>query len=531
MPNKTSIANAGAQPRAALDPLRRRLLGGAAAAAVLWRGSAALAQGARVAEPFTRRLPLPALLSGKPQVDGSLGYALRMGAGSSELVAGLRTPTWGYNGSVLGPALRIPRGRVVSIDLRNALNQAATTHWHGAHVPGDQDGGPQSFLDPGQTQHYRFSLDQPGATLWYHPHTDCLTGPQVWAGLAGLLLVDDGVDRQLGLPHRWGVDDLPLVLQDRRIGADGRLQYMTGEIDRMGMKGDRFLVNGCEQPYVDVPAQWIRLRLLNGSNARVYNIALADSRPFHVIASDAGLLPRPVPLHSLLMVPAERYEILLDCRGLQGKTLTLRSDSGDIVPELSMLPQLADRFDRGSFDLLQLRVGAPTATSGRLPPRLVDIAALYSATPARKFSMQGMASDPRPSPMAAQCSQAPGPGGMSMGLHGMDMFSINHAFMDIWVINQTVKLGATEIWQIRNDAQMMHPFHVHSTSFRIVDRGGLPLPEQERGWKDVVMVRPGETVRVIARFDQPAGKNHPFMYHCHILEHEDNGMMGQFTVS
>ncbi len=524
-------ARAGVAPVGAADPLRRRLLGSAAAAAALWPGRRALAQAPAVAAPFTRRLPLPPLVHGLPQADGSLGYALRMGAGVTELVAGLRTPTWGYNGSVLGPALRIPRARPVSIELHNGLNQPATTHWHGAHVPGDQDGGPQSFIEPGQSLRYHFRLDQPGATLWYHPHTDCLTGPQVWAGLAGLLLVDDGVDRRLGLPHRWGVDDLPLVLQDRRIGADGRLQYMNAEADRMGMKGDRFLVNGCEQPYVDVPGQWVRLRLLNGSNARIYNIAFADSRPFHVIASDAGLLPRPVPLRSLLMVPAERYEILLDCRGLQGRTLTLRSDSGDVVPTLSMVPLLADRYDRGAFDLLQLRVGAPTAQPARLPPRLVEIEALRSVAPARRFSMQDMASDPRPSPMAAQCSQAAGPGGMSTGLHGMDMFSINHAFMDIWVINQEVRRGATEIWQVRNDAQMTHPFHFHGTSFQIVDRGGLPLPEQERGWKDVVMVRPGETVRVIARFDQPAGKDAPFMYHCHILEHEDNGMMGQFTVT
>ncbi len=509
------------------DFARRGLLGAMAAAALLGSRVALAQQPA----PFQHALPIPPVQTGTPRSDGRLGYALRMTAGSSELVAGTRTPTWGYNGSWLGPALRIPRGKPVAITLHNALDQASTTHWHGAHVPGDQDGGPQSIVEPGESRHYAFALDQPGATLWYHPHTDCLTGPQVYAGLAGLLIVDDGIDRRIGLPHTWGVDDIPLVLQDRRIDADGRLVYMNQQGDSMGMKGDRFLVNGREQPYVNVPAQWVRLRLLNGSNARLYNVALADRRPFRVIASDAGLLPRPVPLQQLLIGPGERYEILLDCRKLQGRTLVLRSDSGDIVPELALSPMLADRFDRSGFDLLQLRVTAPSGTPGRLPSRLVDVEPLHAGAPPRRFSMQGAVANPKPSPMEATCSLAPGPGGMSTGLHGLDMFSINHQYMDIWVINQRVQRGATEIWEIGNDGHMLHPFHFHGTSFQILDRGGFPLPDQERGWKDVVLVRPFEKVRVVARFDQPAGDDHPFMYHCHILEHEDNGMMGQFTVS
>ena len=543
---------------------RRQILGAAAAGGALWMTGRAHGQGmagmpmgpmsggmagmpgmgatsANTPRPaqFNRPLAIPAQLQGQPRADGSLAYALRMSAARSELLAGVRTPTWGYNGAYLGPTLRVPRGKQVRIAVRNDLNQATTTHWHGAHVPGRMDGGPQSLIAPGQSLVYDFTLDQPGATLWYHPHPDGLTGAHVYAGLAGMLLVDDGLDRALDLPRSWGVDDIPLILQDRRIGADGRLLYMPSMMDRMGMKGNRFLVNGREQPYVEAPAQWVRLRVLNGSNARVYNLAFADAQPFHMIAGDAGLLAHPVEMRSLLLAPAERAEILLDLRRLQGRTLVLRSDSGAVVPGLSSMPMDADVFDHQGFDLLQLRVGAPLARSGRLPVKLASIPALRPDAPVRHFSLQGMRGSMMAGGMramggmagAARVAANTGPGGMSLGIGMQHLFSINHQFMDMAVINQRVRLGSTEVWEVSNDAEMAHPFHLHGTSFQILDRDRRVPPEHERGWKDVVFVRRNETVRLAARFDQPAGQAHPFMYHCHILEHEDNGMMGQFTVA
>ncbi|SBP87659.1 multicopper oxidase family protein [Thiomonas delicata] len=561
--DETSPSRTAATPALPI-PTRRQMLGAAAAGGALWMAGRAHAQGmagmpmgpmsggmagmpgmgaapAHAPRParFERPLVIPAQLQGQPRADGSLGYALRMSAGHSELLAGVRTPTWGYNGAYLGPALRVPRGKQVRIAVRNDLNQATTTHWHGAHVPGRMDGGPQSLIAPGQSLVYDFALDQPGATLWYHPHPDGLTGAHVYAGLAGMLLVDDGVDRALDLPRTWGVDDIALILQDRRMDAGGRLLYMPSMMDRMGMKGNRFLVNGREQPYVQVPAQWVRLRVLNGSNARVYNLAFAEGQSFHVIAGDAGLLARPVEMRSLLLAPAERAEILLDLRRLQGKALVLRSDSGSVVPGLSSMPMDADIFDHQGFDLLQLRVGAPLARSARLPAKLVSIPALRPDAPVRHFSLQGMMGSMMAGGMqamggmagAARASANAGPGGMSLGIGMQHLFSINHQFMDMAVINQRVRLGSTEVWEVSNDAEMAHPFHLHGTSFQILDRDGSVPPEHERGWKDVVFVRRNETVRLAARFDQPAGRAHPFMYHCHILEHEDNGMMGQFTVA
>ncbi|MGC8507672.1 MAG: multicopper oxidase family protein, partial [Thiomonas sp.] len=300
------------------------------------------------------------------------------------------------------------------------------------------------------------------------------------------------------------------------------------------MKGDRFLVNGREQPYWNAPAQWVRLRVLNAANARMFNLAFADGRAFHVIATDAGLLPRPVPVHSLLLAPSERAEILVDLRREQGRRLVLRSDSGAVVPGLSSMPMDADRDDHAGFDLLELRVGPPSGTRGHLPARMVDLPVLKADAPVRRFTLQGMSG----SMMGGmggmggmRSAETSGPGGMRLGTGGAKLFSINHHHMDMERIDQRLRLGSTEIWEVINQGHMAHPFHYHSTSFQILSRHGDTPPAHEAGWKDTVLVRHGETVRLIAHFNQPASDAHPFMFHCHILEHEDNGMMGQFTVA
>lgn len=485
---------------------------------------------------FNRPMPIPLQMLGTTDDQGVRRYALDVRAGQhAELVAGLRTPTWGYNGAFLGPTLRVPQGKPLRFDIMNGLNQSTTIHWHGAHVPGAVDGGPHNLIAPGDHVRVAFTLNQPAASLWYHPHPDGRTGPQVYAGLAGFLLIDDGADARLGMPHTYGVDDFPVVLQDRRLSDSGALDYMTAMMDIMGMKGDRFLVNGIEQPFVDVPGQWIRLRLLNGSNARIYNLTFADNRPFHVVASDAGLLEHPVKRTNLVLAIGERAEIMVDLSQMQGKRLVLRSDSAALIPALNRMPMAADSYDHSRFDLLELRVGAPTGKKGRLPAQMASIPTLKANAPQRKFILQGMRMRMMRGMMMGQGtpqkSASSGPGGMSMGVGGRDLFAINGTYMNMKVINERVKLGSTEVWTVINDSMMGHPFHVHGTSFQILSRNGALPPEHERGWKDVVLVPSGQTVKLIARFDQHAGDDHPYMYHCHILEHEDNGMMGQFVVT
>ncbi|WP_231385658.1 multicopper oxidase family protein [Thiomonas sp. FB-6] len=485
------------------------------------------------ARPFQRSLPIPPQLRGDRR-DGVLHFALSAQAGASELVAGLRTPTWGYNGSMLGPALVVPRAQPVRVEVRNGLEQSTTLHWHGAIVPGASDGGPHSPIQAGGTQRVGFTLDQPGATLWFHPHPDTRTGAQAYAGLAGLLLVDDGVDRRLGLPHTWGVDDIPVIVQDRRIAADGTLLYMTSMHDLMGMKGDRFLVNGCEQPYVSVPAQHVRLRLLNGSNARIYNFAFDDGRAFQVVASDAGLLARPAATRRLVLAPGERAEVVVDLSGDQGRQLVLQSRSAEVVDALNGSPMDSDAWDQSTIDLLQLRVGAPSGAQSGVPAKLAEIDPLaVAAARVRRFTLQGMRmgsmmGGPRNVDRGAPIHS--GPGGMSLGVGGQNLFSINDQFMQMNRIDQRARLGGVEIWELRNEAHMAHPIHVHGVSYQVLSRDGASPPEWERGHKDTVLVHRGETVRLAMRFTQRADEAHPYMYHCHILEHEGNGMMGQFTV-
>ncbi|WP_423822817.1 multicopper oxidase domain-containing protein [Salinisphaera sp. SPP-AMP-43] len=525
---------------------RRRVLKGLAAGlagAALWPAGVRAgrpgwhALGAEVLDAgvFQRPLPIPAQATGELDADGVRHYQLVARPGTSELVAGIQTPTWSYNGAWLGPTLRIPRHQPVALHVHNGLDQPTTLHWHGAQVPGQMDGGPHSVIAPGETWTAAYTLSQPAATLWYHPHPQAYTGPQVYAGLAGMLWVDDDTDRQLGLPRTYGIDDLPVAIQDRRLDAEGRLAYMTAAGDVMGMKGDRFLVNGVEQPYAEVAAGWLRLRVLNASNARNLNLAFADGRRFYVIAGDAGLLAEPTPMDQLLLAPAERVQILVDLRGDYGRRVVLASDSGAVVPDLYRTPMAVDDYDRRGFDLLELRVGPSLALGTGLPEQLVEPPSLEPDGATRRFLMNGMIASGAFMHLQAGHGYAPraahGPGGMSAGVGGRDLFAINGEYMDMDKINVHVKLGATEVWQVTNVSLMAHPFHMHGTSFLIRARGGKTPPPQERSWKDVVLVRGGETVELVARFEHPAAAEHAYMYHCHTLEHEDNGMMGQFVVA
>lgn len=520
---------------------RRRVLKGLAAGAVTAAMPGIVTRSVRADVPrrqnpaaFRRALVMPPEMTGQSGPAGLRQYVLRLQQGSSELVAGLKTSTWGFNGPLLGPTLRIPQGRPIHIRIENTLKQPSTVHWHGAHVPGVMDGGPQSIIEPGATRNICYTLNQPGGTLWYHPHLHTYTGGQVYAGLAGMLLLDDGRDAHLGLPHRYGINDIPVVLQDRRLDEQGRLLYMDQVGDVMGMKGDRFLVNGIEQPHVQVGADWLRLRLLNGSNARFYNLAFEDDRDFFVIAGDAGLLPEPARRQSLLLSAGERAEIMVDLKRDRGKRLRLCSKSSRVVPQLYNLSMAVDAADKQDFALLELQVGHALGQFAVLPDQLAPKPRLDKPDKTRNLVMTGMIGtellDRMTDEKPYKAREGHGPGQMSAGVGGHDLFAIDGEYMDMDRINIRVKQGHVERWLVTNPSMMAHPFHIHGTSFVITARNGASPEPHERGWKDVVNMRPGETVELLARFDQAADEDYPYMYHCHILEHEDNGMMGQFTV-
>ena len=451
-------------------------------------------------------LPVPALNTGSLVQSGKRIFNLNMQTGSSELVSGLQTSTLGYNGDVLGPTLRMSKGESVQINVTNAIGETTTSHWHGMHVPALMDGGPHQEIVNGTTWAADFDVLNEAATLWYHPHTHGKTGSQVYQGLAGMIIIDDNNSTALNLPSDYGIDDIPVVIQDRRINPDGSLAYLTQNSDRMGMKGDRILANGKEMPRFNAPAQWLRLRLLNGSNARIYNFGFSDNRSFQQIASDGGLLPAPVTLTRLLLSPGERAEIMLDLSQDLNNTLKLVSYSSEVTSMLyaggGMGGMSGDTLDGTNFDIMTIAIDRPAVNSPSLPAVMNSLPTLTANAPDRLFTLEMM----------------------------MGQFTINRKAMDLNRIDETVSLGATEIWQVTNNQGMAHPFHIHDEMFQIVSRDGSLPPANEQGWKDTVLVKPNETVRFIVRFSDFSDASNPFMYHCHILEHEDNAMMGQFVV-
>jgi FtsP/CotA-like multicopper oxidase with cupredoxin domain len=342
-----------------------------------------------------------------------------------------------------------------------------------------------------------FTIKQNAATLWYHPHPIGKTGEQVYRGLAGLFIIDDEVSEGLDLPRTYGVDDIPLILQDRRFAKDGSFVYVRAMPDIMhGVIGNHFLVNGESQPYLSVGRNLVRFRILNGSNSSIYRIGLSDEGSFQQIASDGGFLQKSVAMAHLILAAGERAEIVVDfSRYREGDRPVL------VVEELNGL----------TFQAMQFRVSGKQRTEGGvkgpLPERLVSIDPIPEAlaTRTRRFEMSTM-----------------GRGGR---------LTINGRKMDMGRIDERVRLGATEIWEVSNRAMGMmripHSFHIHDVQVQILSRNGKAPPENERGWKDTFIVWPGEVVRFITTFEDYTGI---YMYHCHFLEHEDDGMMGQFEV-
>jgi blue copper oxidase len=432
------------------------------------------------------RLAMPPLLD--TRTAGRL--SLTATSGNSSFFGGPAVSTAGFNQGYLGPTILMQNGDL-AVEVKNNLDEPVSTHWHGLLAPGEHDGGPHLAIAPGATWQPAMTIAQDPATIWYHSHIHERTSEQVYFGLAGVIHVTDGQDDARGLPSTYGLDDLTLVLQDRRFDASGRMVYNPSMMDVMhGFSGNRMLVNGQAGTTAVVPQGIVRLRLLNGSNARIYTLFFDDMRAMHLVATDGGFLPAPVALDTLRLAPGERAEILVDF-------------SSDKAPVLMSDPDQA-------YGVLQFETDATLATRiARLPEQL-----------------DGAPDDLSGSEIATrQISLDMGMGGMMMGGGG---FAINGHPYDMGRIDFEVARGTVERWQIRS-SMVAHPFHVHGVRFRVVtENGGPPRPENT-GWKDTVLV-PGEA-EILARFDQPASRETPFMFHCHILEHEDAGMMGQFIVT
>lgn len=437
---------------------------------------------------FDRALNIPPLAESIVQ-DGVRTFDLTLQSGHSDLGQKSKTPTWGINGTHLGPTLRAEKGEHVQIRVTNDLNETSTLHWHGMHLPAEMDGGPHQMIAPGETWTPNWRIDQPAASLWYHPHPHGETASHIYKGLAGMFILNDLDELNLALPREYGVDDIPLIVQDRNFNDDGTLDMSTSIMQSDGVIGDTVLVNGTPGPYFDLTTQTVRLRILNGSNARPYNFAFEDNRTFAVIGTDGGLLAAPVQQSQIQLSPGERAEIIVAF--VPDEQVRLQSGPSDTD----------DRFAGGSdhLDIIRFRASDQLGGTAHIPEKLVEVPRINesSAKRIRDFDLSGT--------------------------------SINGQNMGLARIDDVVTVGDTEIWNVINTGGQ-HNFHVHDVQFQILDIDGEEPPAYLQGWKDTVWLPREQQFRLIMTFADYTSEEWPYMYHCHILRHEDQGMMGQFIV-
>ena len=437
------------------------------------------------------KLVIPQILENKSTTPNKAEFDLVVEYGEKEFIKGYVANTLGYNGDYLGPVIRVNKGDEVVINVNNQLKESTTVHWHGLKVDAIMDGGPHQVILSKTTWKPNFTIEQPAATLWYHPHLMHKTGEQVYEGLAGMFIIDDEYSQSLNIPKDYGVNDIPIIVQDKRFTSKGQIPYNLNMQDLMnGFMGDTVVINGTINPQLEVKNEVIRLRVLNGSNARTYNFNFSDNNTFYQIASDGGFLESSVEMSNVTLAPAERAEILLDLSAYKvGDILTLKD---------------------GNLNLMTIKISEESFKEVSIPTTLISIENydINNVVNKRKFVMSGM-----------------GP-----------MVNINGRQMDLNYINEQVKINNLEEWTIINNSSQMgmmgrnnstpHPFHIHGAQFRVIQRNNQMPPLNEQGWKDTVMLNRDEEVKILIKFS----KKGLFMYHCHILEHEDSGMMGQLLV-
>jgi spore coat protein A, manganese oxidase len=491
-----------------------------------------LRSAARLPKPFRVPLPVPAVLEpvrSEDDVDHSDAdhYEITQKVGKAEILPGLQTELWAYEGSFPGPTIESRSGRATIVRQINKLPVGVSTHLHGGRTPASSDGFPTDLILPrhrspeehsphahhgnkaGWSFHrgskdYFYPLQQRAATLWYHDHRMDFTGPQLYRGLAGFHIISDAEEDALPLPK--DEKDVPLMICDRSFAEDGSFIYPSldpslqgkpgvKEHYMEGVLGDAILVNGAPWPVLEVSATKYRFRILNASNARRYRLALepepSDGLPFVQVGSDGGLLGAPISHRTITIAPAARFDVVIDFSKYPlGTKVTLKN-----------------RLGLGTTSrVMRFHVVRKEKEQSTVPKRLSDMGefeALGESSPrhTRKFYF-------------------------TQDLHnGQLVWTINGKVFDPTRIDVRPKLGSTEIWEFTTD--LHHPIHLHLVQFKVLSRNGRrPLPK-DAGWKDTVDVVPGQVVRVICRFDGYRGR---YVFHCHNLEHEDMMMMANFRV-
>jgi blue copper oxidase len=429
----------------------------------------------------------------------------------ASIIKNKSTNVYGYHGGILGPLIKVNNGDMLAINFTNNLSEETNVHWHGLLVPQNMDGHPDNVVSAGGSYQYNFSINQRAGLYWYHPHPNMKTARQAYMGLAGFFIVNDAEETALNLPS--GNYELPIVIQDKRFYPDYSLNYSPNSGDKMnGFFGQYIVVNGVYSPSKDVDTCWYRVRVLNGSTARIYNLALSNGATFHVIGSDAGLLSVPENVSSILLSPGERIDLLINFSSYTlGTEIFLQSNSFSG----------SDVQGSDSFKIMKFNVTQQVSNSFSLPSSLSSIIPIPAsqATTTRTWILGEM-------------NMGSGNmGGMSDSSGGMNMqHTINDKTYQSNEILASVNAGSTEIWEIDNSKNTeIHPMHIHGVQFQILERigGRNSLIASEKGWKDTVLLMPNEKIKLIMTFPQNKGK---FLIHCHNLEHEDSGMMVNFEI-
>lgn len=435
--------------------------------------------------PTTPQQPLniPEILQPDKETATEMYYTITAQTGEVQLLPGAKTKTWGYNAPLLGKTVIFKNGKTIHVHLVNKLPEVTTFHWHGLAIPGPiEDGGCHAPVYPGESRDITFKINQPAAMVWLHAHPCPSTGEQVWHGLAAPAIVQDDHEAKLPLPRNYGVDDLPIVLQDRRFHEDNQWDYRA-DYDPDGVLGPTPMINGTVNPYFDVTTQKVRLRFLDGANRREWRLHFSNNLEFTQIAGDLSLLPQPVKMTKLMITAAERQEIVVDFGNYRpGDEVILYSDDTPLI-----------HFRIHEF--------APDHTT--IPDQLFET----------------------PDPAVDE----------SLGVHHVTLdgcdesVAMNGKKFKMDRIDYEMPMNKVQIWDIENTNDkpgMIHPYHMHGCAFTVISRNGkAPLPN-ETGLKDTVVVNPQEHVRIKVWFNVPG----VFMYHCHIIEHEDGGMMAQIKV-
>jgi len=395
----------------------------------------------------------------------------------------------------------------VNILLQNNLSEHTNIHWHGLKIPALMDGHPDQLANAGGTFRYQFTINQRAGLSWYHPHPHEMTGKQVFQGLAGLFIINDAEESALNLPS--GQFELPLVIQDKRITNNGITYNPAMEEVMAGFMGESIVVNGVYSPYTEVATRYYRLRILNGSNARVYNLAFSNNADMAIIGNDGGLLKNPVTAKEILIAPGERLDVLVSFGGVSiGTEIFLNSKEFAFG---------GDAQGQQSFRIMKFKVTATVTDTFAVPSNLsvINTVPASSAVKTRTFEISN----------AMEHHGYPMNDGMQM------RHRINGKLFDSSRIDENVSVNTNEIWVFDNsNGDEPHPMHLHGVFFQVLDRTGGRgnLIASENGWKDTVLVMPGEKVRVIVPFENNTGK---FVFHCHNLEHEDDGMMLQYRLN